>query len=774
MSNIIATEYTDVLSQNLLDYAVSVIVSRSLPSCLDGLKPVQRRVLYSVSQIAKSDFPHRKCARIVGDTMGKYHPHGDSSIYEALVNISQDFKLKFPYIDGHGNFGSEDGSGAAAMRYTECRLSKIIEAIAFDDLRFFKDTFVYNFEETETEPTVLPMKIPALLLSGSHGIAVGMGTYIPTHDLCEIIDATILYLQKQKKTTLDELLNVMPGPDFVSGGILNMSREELYDIYNTGSGKMCIRGKYEIEEGLKGGRKAIHITELPITMIGNGKIKVFIERIIELARTRVLPDLISDVCDRGSEEGECITIELKKSATREDIDNIIAILMKKSILEETFGVNFCALDGGVPKTMPLFDIFEKFTEFKKYCYDKKYRMLLKEAQDDFEIKTGLLQAIEIIDVIIDVIRGSKNREMALNCLTKGLCKNIVFRHEEYKPFAENLRFTQRQATAILDMRLQRLIGLESDLLLSQVDMIDKQIKDYKKLLSSDKKMRELMIKDLEELKKQFPSKRKTVIKKCPELTIKERPDEEVRLGVSLDRFFYIKAIDEKVYERNKEQLDEYRYASLCSLDDSICIFSSSGNLHTVKVSSLVAAQAKQRKSSKSTTKGVAVSNIVFGKMADKGIQIFEMTAMEHDEDILYIGLMKDIIKQKLLFVSSDSHCKIVDGSSFDTARKTMASCAKDAKPCMVKPVKNNDFVCVRTNEGYFARVSVKDIPEMAKAAVGSKLLSLSKDDYIASCNTGGLHAQLDCNGGKLEFGKIKLLSRGQKGVKMRISSNHQV
>lgn len=767
MNQIIATDYSEVLSQNLLDYAVSVITDRSLPSCLDGLKPVQRRVLYSISQIAKSDFPHRKCARIVGDTMGKYHPHGDASIYEALVNIAQDFKLKFPYVDGHGNFGSEDGSGAAAMRYTECRLSKIIESLAFEDLRFFKDTFVSNFEETELEPTVLPMKIPALLLSGTHGIAVGMGTHVPTHDLCEIIDATILYLQKQKKITLDDILNVMPGPDFVSGGILNMSREELYDIYRTGSGKMKIRGKFEIEEGLKGGRKAIHIKELPITMIGNGKIKDFIDKIIELSRARVLPDLISDVADRGSEDGECITIELKKSATKEDIENIIAILLKKTCLEESFGVNFCALDGGVPKTMPLLEIFEKFTEFKKYCYDKKYRTLLKEAQDDYEIKLGLLKAVEQIDVIIDVIRGSKNRDIAIKCLTKGICTNIVFRHKEYKPFAEKFSFTQRQAAAILDMRLQRLIGLESELLSTQVGDLEKQIADYKKLLSSEKKMRDLMIKDLEDLKKKFPSKRKTVIEKCPELEIKEQPVEEVKLAVCLDRFFYIKAIDEKVYERNKEQLEEYRYASLCSLDDNICIFGSSGNLYTVKISSLVAAQTKMKKNTKAS-KGATVSNIIFGKMADKGIQIFELAAMEHDEDILYIGLMSDIVKKKLIFVDKTSLCKIVDGSQFDTARKTMAACAKDARPCLVKPIEINQFVCARTSEGYMIRVSAKDIPVKSKTAAGVKLMLLTKDDYIESCDAGALTAELICKDKTVGFGKIKLLGRGSKGVKMRL------
>lgn len=762
---ILSTDYTDALSKNTLDYAVSVITDRAIPDVRDGLKPVQRRILYSMSQIARSDMPHRKCARIVGDTMGKFHPHGDTSIYEALVNLSQDFKLAFPLIDGHGNFGSEDGSGAAAMRYTEARISALTQNIAMEDLRFFKDEFIPNFENTEFEPSVLPMRVPNLLLTGTHGISVGFASHIPTHNLTELIDATILYLEKgPKKITLQDILAVMPGPDFQTGGILNMSPEDLEEIYRTGVGKLKIRGKCVVEEGLKGGRKAIHIVELPYTMIG--KIKTFYDRVAELVRDRVIPDLVTDIADNGSEDGECITIELKKSATKEDIDNIINILYMKTGLEDTIGVNFCAICDGIPKTMPLLSIFNRYAEFKSYCYNKKYRTLLEEAKVDYEIKSGLLAAVDQIDVIIDTIRGCKERKQALACLMKGDVTDIKFRHKEYIPFAKKFHFTERQATAILDMRLQKLIGLEAELLKAQVDELDKLIAYYKKLLGSDRQMRLLMIKDLQELRKKFPSKRKTKIEKCAEVVIKEPSVADVKLGVCLDRFFYLKAIDEKVYERNAEQLGEYRFASPCTLDDTLCIFGSSGNLYSIKISDLVNTQSKMKKTSK--TQKVAPSNIVFGKMSDKGVQIFELSALMHDEEILYLGFMKDIIKKNFLFVDRKGLCKVVPGTQFDTTRKTMAACAKDASPCLISPVEHNHFVCARSRQGYMVRVSVKDIPEQLKGAMGSKLMQLEKDDEIDSCASGVLSETILVGGKAIEFGKIKLLSRGCKGVKMRL------
>ena len=345
---ILNVDYESEMGQSYVDYSMSVITERALPDVRDGLKPVQRRILYSLDGLAGSDKPHRKCARIVGDTMGKYHPHGDSSIYEGLVNMAQNWKLPIPLVDPHGNFGAVDGSGAAAMRYTEARISKYTEDVCMKDLPFFKDQFIPNFDGTETEPTFLPFQVPNILVSGSTGIAVGMATNIPTHNLGEVIDATVAYLN-DPEIQLEDLLALMPGPDFATGGIINATPEELYNVYATGLGKIKVRGKVEVRD-IGYGRKSICVTELPYTMIG-GTAK-FLDTVAELVRNRELPAVV-DIADRGDKNGECLCIDVKKGTSDEEIQNIINILYKKAALEDTFGVNINCINSGKPGVMGL-------------------------------------------------------------------------------------------------------------------------------------------------------------------------------------------------------------------------------------------------------------------------------------------------------------------------------------------------------------------------------------------------------------------------------------
>ena len=441
-SQIIRTEYSDLMKKSYIDYAMSVIVSRALPDVRDGLKPVQRRTLYDMYELGiRYDKPYRKCARIVGDTMGKYHPHGDSSIYEALVVMAQDFKKGMVLVDGHGNFGSIEGDGAAAMRYTEARLAKITQEAFLADLDKDIIDFVPNFDETEKEPSVLPVRVPNLLLNGAEGIAVGMATSIPTHNLGEIVDAVKAYMKNNDIST-KQLMKYIKGPDFPTGGIV-VNKDELLNIYETGTGKIKIRGKVDVEE-VKGGRKKIIISEIPYTMIGAG-IGKFLNDVANLIETKKTNDIV-DISNQSSKEGIRIVIEVKKDT---DVENLINMLYKKTRLEDTFGVNMLAVADGRPEVLGLKKIIEYHVDFQFELATRKYRTLLNKEKDKKEIQEGLIKACDVIDLIIEILRGSKSVKEAKACLTQGITENIKFKSKISQKMASMLRFTERQATAIL-------------------------------------------------------------------------------------------------------------------------------------------------------------------------------------------------------------------------------------------------------------------------------------------------------------------------------------
>ncbi|MGN1205035.1 MAG: DNA gyrase subunit A, partial [Lachnospiraceae bacterium] len=373
-NRIISTEYSDLMQKSYIDYAMSVIVARALPDVRDGLKPVQRRTLYDMYELGiRFDKPYRKSARIVGDTMGKYHPHGDSSIYDALVVMAQDFKKGMPLIDGHGNFGNIEGDGAAAMRYTEARLEKITQEAFLADLDKDVVDFLPNFDETEKEPEVLPVKIPNLLINGSEGIAVGMATSIPPHNLGEVIDAMKAYMLDEN-ITVRELMRYIKGPDFPTGGIV-INEEELAEIYETGAGKIKLRGKVEVEKA-KGGKLNLVITEIPYTMIGLNIAK-FLSDVAALSESKKTMDIV-DISNQSSKEGIRIVIELKKDT---DVENFTNMLYKKTRLEDTFGVNMLAICDGRPETMGLKQILKACTDFQYEVTTRKYTTLLQKERE---------------------------------------------------------------------------------------------------------------------------------------------------------------------------------------------------------------------------------------------------------------------------------------------------------------------------------------------------------------------------------------------------------
>ena len=380
---IIRTEYSEVMQKSYIDYSMSVITARALPDVRDGLKPVQRRVLYAMDQLGLNyDKPHRKSARIVGDTMGKYHPHGDSSIYETLVVLSQDFKKGMALVDGHGNFGSIEGDGAAAMRYTEAKLKKFTQDVYLADLDKNVVDFVPNFDETEKEPEVLPVRVPNLLVNGADGIAVGMTTNIPPHNLSEVVDAVCAYMDNEDITT-DELMQLCHGPDFPTGGIV-INKSELGAIYETGTGKIKLRGKVVFEPAKNRSEKdKLVITEIPYTMIG-ANIGKFISDVVSLIETKKTTDIV-DISNESSKEGIRIVLELKKSA---DVKNLENLLYKKTKLEDTFGVNMLAIVDGRPETLGIKDIIKHHINFQYELATRKYTTLLEKEKANREIKEG--------------------------------------------------------------------------------------------------------------------------------------------------------------------------------------------------------------------------------------------------------------------------------------------------------------------------------------------------------------------------------------------------
>ena len=646
--NIVKTEYSELMQKSYIDYSMSVITARALPDVRDGLKPVQRRVLYAMDQLGLNyDKPHRKSARIVGDAMGKYHPHGDSSIYETLVVMSQDFKKGMALVDGHGNFGSIEGDGAAAMRYTEAKLKKFTQDVYLADLDKDVVDFIPNFDETEKEPAVLPVRVPNLLVNGADGIAVGMTTNIPTHNLGEVIDAVCAYMDNVNITT-QELMQYCPGPDFPTGGLV-VNKSELPAIYETGTGKIKLRGKVVFEPAQKRGEKdKLVITEIPYTMIG-ANIGKFISDVVELIESKKATDIV-DISNESSKEGIRIVLELKKNA---DVENLKNLLYKKTKLEDTFGVNMLAIVDGRPETLGIKKIIEHHINFQYEIATRKYTTLLNKELANKEIKEGLIRACDIIDLIIEILRGSSNLKMAKECLMTGNAEGIKFKSEASKKQASQLDFTERQASAILEMRLYKLIGLEILALQKEYDEACKKIARYEKILGSRKEMAKVIKEDLMKIKKEYAVDRRTVIEDGKEAVFIEKKVPEQEVMFIMDRFGYAKTIDMAAYERNKEAVhNEYKYIFSCMNTDKICIFTDNGMLHQIKVKDIPF-------STKFRDKGTPIDNL--GNYDSSG------------ERIIYLCASERIRQKRLLFVTKLGMMKLVDTSEFDVMKKTVAS-----------------------------------------------------------------------------------------------------
>jgi DNA gyrase subunit A len=740
---IIRTDYSDLMQKNYIDYAMSVIISRALPDVRDGLKPVQRRVLYDMYELGtKHDKPYRKSARIVGDTMGKYHPHGDSSIYDSLVVMAQDFKKGQVLVDGHGNFGSIEGDGAAAMRYTEARLMKITEEVYLADLDKDIVNFVPNFDENEKEPEVLPVRIPNILVNGSEGIAVGMATSIPPHNLGEVVDAASALI-KDPDVTEEELFSLLKGPDFPTGGLV-VNADELPAIYASGQGKIRLRGRVEIEK-LKGGKEQIVVTEIPYTMIGAG-IGKFMSDVAALAESRVITD-IADISNQSSKEGIRIVIELKKGA---DTDNILNILYKKTKLEDTFGVNMLVVSEGRPETMSLKALLESFVEFRIDLANRKYQTLLTRDLEKKEVEEGLIRACDVIDLIIEILRGSKNAQMARDCMTLGITDGIKFKTKKSEKLASQLHFTERQAQAILDMRLVKLIGLEVEALIKQHEETLKRIAHYEKLLGDYDAMAEDILDDLRAVKKEFARPRRTTIMNAQAVVIEEKQAEPEEVVFALDRFGYVKALDPAVYEKNRETADgENRYVFRIMNTDKVCIFTEEGKLHSVKMADVPVRKLKE--------KGIPIDNI--------------SNFTNRDETIAFVCPQSALPDKKIFFATSMGNVKITAGEEFvSTVRTIQATKLSDGDRIISCGFADGAESCVlMTAEGFNLRFLLAEIPEMKKAAAGVRGIKLSDGDEVTAAYllAASKDFSVDYKGKKLTLNRLKLAKRAGKGTKSR-------
>ncbi len=743
-AQIIQLDFADEMKNSYRDYAVSVIIARALPDVRDGLKPVQRRILYAMTELGLSpDKPHRKSARIVGDTMGKYHPHGDSSIYDALVHMTEEFSLVMPLVDGHGNFGSIDGDGAAAMRYTEARLSTGAMTL-LENLDKGLVPFGPNFDESEKEPLVLPATLPNLLINGTTGIAVGMATNIPTHNVGEVIDGVIAYIKNPGITTKG-LMKYIKGPDFPTGAIIT-NADAIEEIYETGEGKLTLRAKTEIEKS-EYGRQNIVITEIPYTVAGN-KTRL-LENLISLMKDKVF-DEIYDVRDESSKEGIRLIIEVKKDR---NIENLLNGLYKKTAMEDTYSVNMLAVKDKQPITFNLKMLIGEFVAFQEELYTKEYKHLLAKATDRLEIVDGLIKATDVIDLIIEILRGSESVRQAKACLTAGNITGIRFKSKKSEKEAQTLDFTERQADAILAMPLSRLIGLELLKLHQESDVLHANIEEYNKVLGDRAELHKLIIARLKNYKKQLARPRLTELANMEKGKYVEEIKEE-ELFILIDRFGYVKSVDSQSYSRiAEESLKEYTHIVSVKNTDKLCVFTAEGNMHQVKV-----------------------MNIPKGRNKDKGVLIQTLCKVENENVLFYIGL-ESLLESQLFFATKQGFVKQVSGIEFETNRLTIASTklaegdtvAGITALTVMDVINPDEKVILITKKGLSLGFPLYEVSELKKTSRGVKGIALEQDDYVEyAAVVSPEQEEIVFEGKRFSPGKIRNRKRAAKGQKAQI------
>ena len=719
---------------SFLDYAMSVIVSRALPDVRDGLKPVHRRILYGMQELGNTpDKPHKKSARIVGDVMGKYHPHGDSSIYEAMVRMAQDFSYRYMLVDGHGNFGSVDGDGAAAMRYTESRMSKIALELLRD---INKNTIDYkdNYDGQEKEPVVLPSRYPNLLVNGASGIAVGMATNIPSHNLGEVIDG-VLALSENPAITIDELMTIIPGPDFPTGGII-LGRSGIRRAYETGRGSVLIRAKVEIEQK-SSGKEVIIVTELPYQV---NKARL-IEKIAELVRDKKI-DGITHLADESDRNGMRIVIEVRKDANSHVLLNN---LYKQTALQSSFGVNMLALVDNQPKVLNIKEMLYYYLEHQKVIIRRRTQFELNKAEDRAHILEGLRIALDHIDEIIALIRGSRTGEEAKNGLM------------------EKFNLSERQAQAILDMRLQRLTGLERDKIEDEYSALIKLIDELKFILANEYRILEIIKEEITEIKDRYSDKRRTEIVAGGAEVLEDEDLIPVENSVlTLTNKGYIKRLPANTYKSQKRggrgvqgmgtnENDFVEHLLYTSTHDTILFFTNKGKVYRAR--------------------GFEVPE--YGRTA-KGLPLVNLLGIEKDEQVTAMIPMASFEEDNyFIFTTKQGVTKRSPVSGFAHIRANgliAISLREDDELIAVRLTDGTKQIIIGTRQGKLVRFEELDIRSMGRTASGVRGIRLKDDDFVVGMEIIEPDQEIlvvteNGYGKRTPESEYRLQSRGGMGVK---------
>ena len=720
------------VKKSFLEYSMSVIVSRALPDVRDGLKPVHRRILYALhDQGMTHDKPHKKSATIVGEVMGKYHPHGDQAIYQTIVKLAQNFAMRYPLVDGHGNFGSVDGDSAAAMRYTESRMAKIAAEMVKD---IDKETVDWrpNYDDTRQEPAVLPAKIPNLLINGSTGIAVGMATNMPPHNLSEVVDALKMYIDNPE-VSLDELMTVLPGPDYPTGGI--MSAKGIRQAYETGRGSIKTRARYEVEEK-KSGKNAIIITEIPYQV---NKARL-VERIAELVRDKKI-DGITDLRDESARKGMRVVIEVRRDV---NINVLVNNLFKHTQMEEAFGVNNLALVKGEPKTLSLKDILKYYVEHRQDVITRRTIHDLKIAQARQHIVEGLQIAIDNLDEIISLIRSSRDREAARNGLI------------------ERFALSELQANAILDMRFAQLTGLERNKLEEEFRDLLARIADFEDILANPARVLTIIGEDLDEIKQKYGDKRRTEITYDNVDFDEEDFIEDHEVVITLSNRGYIKRQPLDTYKAQKRggkgisatnnRAEDFAMDVLVTgVLSNILLFTNQGRVFSSK--------AYHIPESSRQAKGQAVVNFM------------ELRPEEKVSTIVAVKVFDE--KRHLLMVTRAGTVKKVALNAFSNIRKTgliAINLAEEDELVSVLRVDSNDKVMLVTSYGQSISFDEEQVRPMGRTAAGVRGIRLGRNDFVIGADKYRSEAEavlvtVNGYGKRTELTEFNIQNRGGKGLK---------
>ena len=731
--NLIPVNIEDEMRNSYIDYAMSVIVGRALPDVRDGLKPVHRRILYAMDGLGlEYNKPYKKSARIVGEVLGKYHPHGDNAVYDAMIRMVQDFSLRYPLVDGQGNFGSVDGDSAAAMRYTEVRMAKIAHDILLD---IDKETveFVPNFDDTLVEPVVLPSRIPNLLINGSAGIAVGMATNIPPHNLGEIIDATLAVLEKPD-TTIDVLLKYVAGPDFPTGAYI-YGRDGIVEAYRTGRGKVLMRGVISVEEQKKSGKSSIIITEIPYQV---NKARL-IEAIAGLVREKKIEG-ISDIRDESDREGMRIVIELKRDEFPEVVINN---LYKHTQLQSTFGIIMLAMVNGEPKVLNLKEVIKCFIDFRKEVVVKRTRYDLRKAEERAHILEGLKTAVENIDEVVAIIKKAANPQQAKENLMK------------------RFPLTEIQAKEILEMRLSRLTGLEREKIIEEYKALLKTISEYIAILSSEALVRDIVRNELNEVKDEYADARRTqIIEQTSDINIEDLIKEE-EMVVTISHNGYIKRNALSVYRSQRRggkgktgmatrEEDFVEYLFIASTHDYILFFSTKGKVYWIKVHELPELGL--------SAKGRAIVNLLNLEANEKVCASLPVKTFDSEHYIIMLT-RHGICKKTTLDAFSHPRSGGIIALSLDEGDELVSVGLTDGK--------RDIFIGLK--DGNSIRFNEEDVRSMGRNAMGVKAVTLSKGDAVIAMevldNANTILTVTENGFGKrTPVEEYRVQSRGGKGI----------